>query len=142
VVVQHSVHIDCPIEAVSSTLTKGPREWFSRLEGAAVGQRVVAARIRAKVAVKVGEPVVAGGRTELPISWQAAYIQKLFPLMTGKVELAPFGAHITKLTVCGSYEPLVGSLGKQFDDALMRDVADATVKELAESIAKRLEAGC
>ena len=144
-VVQHSVHIDRPIEAVSSALASGPRKWFPRLEGlrlAAVGSQEAGARIHTKVAVDVGEPVVTGGRTELPITWQAAYIQKLFPLMTGKVELAPFGAHITRLTVCGSYEPLVGSLGKQFDDALMRDVADATVKELAESIAKRLEAGC
>jgi hypothetical protein len=143
VVVQHSVHIHRPIEAVSSALVTGPRNWFTRLEGthrAVISPGVAGAKIRAKVAVDVGEPVTAGGRTELPITWQAAYIQKLLPLMTGTVELAPVDARVTRLTVCGMYEPLLGSLGRQFDDGLMRKVADATVKELAESIARRLEA--
>jgi hypothetical protein len=47
---------------------------------------------------------------------------------------------VTRLTVCGMYEPPLGSLGKQLDDALLHRVAEATVKELAESIGKRLEA--
>jgi hypothetical protein len=39
------------------------------------------------------------------------------------------------------YEAPLGRLGKQLDDALMHRTAQATVKELAESIAKRLEIG-
>jgi hypothetical protein len=38
------------------------------------------------------------------------------------------------------YQPPLGGLGKELDDALMHKVAEATVRELAESIAKRLEA--
>jgi hypothetical protein len=61
--------------------------------------------------------------------------------MTGKVELAPVDLRNTRLTVCGMYEPPLGRLGKQLDDALMHRTAQATVKDLAESIAKRLEWG-
>jgi hypothetical protein len=39
------------------------------------------------------------------------------------------------------YEAPLGRLGKHLDDALMHRAAEATVKELAESIAKRLEIG-
>ena len=60
--------------------------------------------------------------------------------MTGKVELAPVDAGVTRLTVCGMYEPPFGSLGKHLDDALMHRIAEATVRELADSIAKRLTA--
>jgi hypothetical protein len=63
----------------------------------------------------------------------------MFPVMTGTVELAPVDARVTRLTVCGMYEPPFGRLGKHLDDALMHRVADATVRELACSIAKRLE---
>jgi hypothetical protein len=37
------------------------------------------------------------------------------------------------------YEPPFGRFGKHLDDALMHRVAEATVRELADSIAKRLE---
>jgi hypothetical protein len=46
---------------------------------------------------------------------------------------------ITRLTVSGMYEAPLGRVGKELDDALMHRVAEATVKELAESIAKQLE---
>ena len=47
----------------------------------------------------------------------------------------------TRLTVSGMYSPPLGRLGQQIEETLMRGVAKATVKELAESIAKRLEGG-
>jgi predicted RNA methylase len=59
--------------------------------------------------------------------------------MTGTVELAPVDARVTRLTVCGMYEPPFGRLGKHLDDAVMHKFAEATVRELAGSIAKRLE---
>jgi hypothetical protein len=84
------------------------------------------------VAIEVGEPLTTGSWAEVPITWRATYIKQLFPVMTGKVELAPVDARVTRLTVCGMYQPPLGSLGKHLDDALMHRVA--------ESIAKRLEA--
>ena len=60
--------------------------------------------------------------------------------MTGKVELAPVDSRTTRLTVCGMYRAPLGGLGEFLDDALMHKVAEATVKDLAESIAERLDA--
>ena len=142
--VQHSVHIDSPIEVVTAAFMREPHRWLPNLDGGqtAVGPRVAGVVIRKKVVIEVGEPRAAGSWTEVPITWSATYIKRLFPVMTGKLELAPVDARVTRLTVCGMYQPPLGRLGKHFDDALMHRVADATVKELAESIAERLVAEC
>jgi hypothetical protein len=142
--VQHSVHIDSPIDVVTAAFMRDPHRWLPHLDGrrTVVGPRVAGVAIRKKVVIEVGEPLTAGSWTEVPITWSATYIKRLFPVMTGKVELAPVDARVTRLTVCGMYQPPMGRLGKQFDDALMHRVADATVKELAEAIAERLAAEC
>lgn len=142
--VQHSVHIDSPIEVVTAALTRDPRRWLPHLDGGrtAIGPRVAGVAIQKEVVIEVGEPLTAGSWTEVPITWSATYIKRLFPVMTGKVELAPVDARVTRLAVCGMYQPPLGRLGKHFDDALMHWVADATVKELAQSIAERLVAEC
>jgi hypothetical protein len=144
VFVQHSVHIESPIEMVTAAFTRDPHRWLPHLEDGrtVVGPRVAGVAIQKKVVIEVGEPLAVGSWTEVPITWSATYIQRLFPVMTGKVEVAPVDARVTRLTVCGMYEPPLGRLGKHFDDALMHRVADATVKELAESIADRLVAEC
>ncbi|HXN77726.1 MAG TPA: hypothetical protein VN965_03005, partial [Candidatus Dormibacteraeota bacterium] len=49
-------------------------------------------------------------------------------------------ARTTKLTVGGMYEPPLGPLGRQLDNAFMHTVAEATVGDLALSIAERLDA--
>jgi hypothetical protein len=141
--VQHSIHIERPIAEVSAALTADPRKWFPRFEGpghAEVGLRVAGLAFRKKVTIEVGEPLSTGEWTEVPVTWRAKFIKRLFPVMTGKVELAPVGPHTTRLTVCGMYQPPLGNLGKQLDDALMHRVAEATVKEFAESIANELDA--
>jgi hypothetical protein len=85
----------------------------------------------------VDQSLPAGENTVVPITWEATFIKRLFPVMTGTVELAPADARTTRLTVCGVCEPPLRTLGKQLDDSLMHRVATATVKELAESIGKR-----
>jgi hypothetical protein len=140
--VHHSVHIDRPIEGCARTLARGPRRWFPRLGNKndyGVGPRIGGVAIRKRVMVKAGEPVQSGNWTEVPVTWKASFPEKLFPMMTGKVELAPVDGRITRLTVSGMYEPPLGRVGKELDDALMHRVAEATVRELAETIAERLE---
>ena len=106
---------------------------------AAVGPLVAGVGIRKKVDVEFGEPVAAGSWTEVPITWQATSIPKLFPVMTGKIQLAPADSRNTRLTVCGMYRAPLGDLGEYLDDVLMHRVAEATVKDLAVSIAARLK---
>jgi hypothetical protein len=141
--VQRSIHIDHPVGAVMAVITASPREWFASLDDsgvAAIGPHVAGIGLRKKVAVEVGAPMTIGDWTEIHVTWKATFIEKLFPVMVGKVELAPVDAVTTKLTVCGMYEPPFGPLGKQVDDAFMHTVAEATVADLAQTIANRIDA--
>jgi hypothetical protein len=137
VFVTYSVQIGSPVLEVSVALAKGPGAWFSRT---AVGPLVAGIGIRKKVDVDFGEPAAQGSWTEIPVTWRATGVPGLFPVMTGKIELAPVDSRNTRLTVCGMYRAPLGDLGEYLDDGLMHIVAEATVKDLAESIAARLEA--
>jgi hypothetical protein len=140
--IQHSVHIDQSVKTCTEALISGAGKWFPRLGAknvGAVGIHVAGVPVRKRVAVELGEPVKTETWTVLPVSWKATFPEKLFPEMTGRIELAPVEEKVTRLTVSGIYQPPLGRLGKQLDEALMHNVAQATVKELAESIAKRLE---
>jgi len=121
----------------------GPRKWFPRLGGknvGSVGVHIGGVPIRKRVVVMLGEPVKTATWTVIPLDWKATFPEQLFPKMTGRIELAPVDMTTSRLTVSGMYEPPLGKLGRQLDETVMQGVADATVKELAESIAKRLDA--
>jgi hypothetical protein len=92
------------------------------------------------VVVTLGEPVKTATWTVIPLEWKATFPEQLFPRMTGRIELAPVDQTVSRLTVSGMYEPPLGKLGQQLNETVMQGVAAATVKELAESIAKRLDA--
>jgi len=142
--VQHSVHIDQPVENCAAALERGPRTWFPRLQGdneAAVGLRVAGVSVRKRVIVELGEPETKGEWTNVPISWKATFPEQLFPVLVGRVELVPVEKNVTRLTVSGMYEPPLGRLGALIDDAIMHSVAEATVREVTESIALQFANG-
>ena len=141
--VQHSVHINKPFEVCSAALARDPKRWFpfhGDRASYSVGPRIAGVPFQKRVHVEAGEPVKLGDWIEVAVTWRATFIKGLFPVMDGKVELATVDPDVTRLTVGGMYEPPMGSFGKHVDDALMHRVAESTVKELAESIAKRLAA--
>lgn len=141
--VRHSVHIDHPVAACTEALISGPRKWFPRLSGknvGSVGVHIAGVPVRKRVAVRVGEPVRTATWTVIPLDWKATFPEQLFPSMTGRIELAPVDKNVSRLTVSGMYEPPLGKLGKQLEETVMQGIADATVKELAEAIAKRIDA--
>ncbi len=141
--VRHSVHIDHPIAACTEALMSGPRKWFPRLSGKDVGSvsvHIGGVPVRKRVVVTLGEPVKTATWTVIPLDWKATFPEQLFPKMTGRIELAPVDTTVSRLTVSGMYEPPLGKLGKQLNETLMQGVANATVKELAQAIAKRLDA--
>ena len=121
----------------------GPRKWFPRLSGKSVGTvglHVAGMPLTKRVVVTLGEPVRTATWTVIPLEWKATFPEQLFPRMTGRIELAPVDNAVSRLTVSGMYEPPLGKVGRGLDETVMQGVADATVKELAESIAKRLDA--
>jgi hypothetical protein len=138
--VQHSVHIDQAVDRCAAALERGPRTWFPRLQGdnaSAVGLRVAGVSVRKRVIVELGEPETKGEWTNVPISWKATFPEQLFPVLVGRVELVPVEKNVTRLTVSGMYEPPLGRLGALIDDAIMHSVAEATVREVTESIAQQ-----
>ena len=140
--IQHTVHIEQPLKACTDALVQGPPKWFLRSEGknaSTVGLHVAGVPVRKRVVVELGEPEVTSTWTAIPLTWKATFPRKLFPEMTGKIELAPVDKDVTRLTVSGMYQPPLGKFGEQLDEALLHSVAEGTVKELAESIASRLE---
>ncbi|HET7419558.1 MAG TPA: hypothetical protein VFL27_04185 [Candidatus Dormibacteraeota bacterium] len=132
--IEHSVRIQRPVRAISAVLVDAPRAWFPK----AVGLHVAGVPVRKKVAVEFGEAVRTSTWAVVPITWKATFPEKLFPVMHGKVDVSPVTKDETKLTVSGMYEPPLGKVGEQLNEALMHNVAQGTVKELAEQIAERL----
>src|ERR1035437_784964 len=141
--VRHSVHVDHPIVACTEVLMSGPRKGFPRLGGKDVGSvsvHIGGVPVRKRVVVTLGEPVKTATWTVIPLDWKATFPQQLFPKLTGRIALAPADATASRLTVGGMCDPPLEKLGKQMNETLMQGVANATVKELAEAIAKRLDA--
>jgi len=138
----HSVHINRPLSECESALAESAQRWFPRMNAkssSSVGPKVAGVPLRKRVTVHLGSPMKVGDWTNLPVTWKATGPEPLFPVMTGRVELVPVDKKVTRLTVSGMYEPPLGPVGKKLDEALMHRVAEATVRELAESIAERLE---
>jgi len=106
---------------------------------ASVGIHVAGLPLRKRVRVAFGESARTSTWAVVPIMWKATFPQALFPVMTGKVSLSPVSQGKSRLTVSGMYEPPLGRLGEQLNEAVMRKVAKATVKEMALQIAERLE---
>ena len=133
--IQHSVHIQQPIKQVSDALLTSPSKWFPK----SVGIHVAGVPVRKRVNVEFGEPVRTSTWAVIPISWKPTFAGKLLPVMNGKVDVSPVSKDETRLTVSGMYEPPLGRIGEQLDEVLMHNVAEGTVRELAEQIAERLE---
>lgn len=119
---------------VSGVLVEAPDAWFPK----AVGLHVAGVPVRKKVQVEFGEPVRTSTWAVVPVTWKATFPEKLFPAMSGKVDVAPVSKDTTRLTVSGMYEPPLGHLGERLNHALLHKAAEAAVKELAESIGEKL----
>jgi hypothetical protein len=140
--VHHSVHINQPVAECSAALAREPRTWFPHLHAdnaSDVGLRVAGVPVHKRVIVQIGEAETQGDSTNMPISWRATYPEHLFPILLGRLELVPVDTKVTRLTVSGMYEAPLGRLGALIDGAIMHGVAEATLREVTESIAKHLD---
>ncbi len=140
--ITYTVHIPHPIEESIAALARGPRTWFPGLKDdttSRVGVKLAGVAVRKRVAVELGNVLRDGSWAEVPITWKATTGKPLFPIFHGKVQLAPVEPKVTRLTVSGMYKPPLGRLGMELDEALMHNFAEATVRELAESISRQLD---
>lgn len=96
-------------------------------------------RIGRRIKVDIGAPNTTTGLMFLPIRWRAATEAGLFPTLDGDLEVAALGSARTQLGLSANYEPPLGLVGRIADRALFHRVAEVTVKDFLERIAKRLE---
>ena len=132
--VEHAVHLQHPIEIVSAALLEAPAKWFPN----AVGVHIAGIPVRKKVAIDFGDAAKTSTWAVVPVTWKATFAQHLFPAMTGRVAVSPVSKVETRLAVTGMYDPPLGKLGEQLNEKLMYKVAQCTVRELAASIAEKL----
>ena len=73
-----------------------------------------------------------------PVQWTAAEAALLFPDLTADLILSSRGSHETELTLKGTYQPPLGTLGKLADRTVLHRVAEATVKDWMDRLAAAL----
>ena len=130
----HALTIDRRFEDLSGFLVSAPHEWFPR----SIGVHIVGIPVRKRIKVEFGESIETSTVAVVRVSWKATFPQALFPKMEGKVSLSRAGKSSSRLTVSGLYVPPLGRLGEELNEALLHRVADRTVENLAESIARKL----
>ncbi len=95
------------------------------------------------VVVEIGEfDPVEQLRGVLPITWRAAEGHVLFPTVDATLEVAAMSLHppMVQVTLCGSYEPPLGPLGRVLDRTIARRLAEAVIHRFVHDVADRLEA--
>ena len=81
-------------------------------------------------------------RGVLPIAWRAAEGHVLFPTVDGTLEVAAMSLHppMVQVTLCGSYEPPLGPLGRVVDRTIARRISEAAIHRFVHDVAERLQA--
>ncbi|MGD2060199.1 MAG: hypothetical protein PVF87_05010 [Acidimicrobiia bacterium] len=75
-----------------------------------------------------------------PVQWTATGAALLFPDLTADLILSSRGSEVTELTLKGTYQPPLGTLGKLADRTVLHRVAEATVKDWMDRLAAALSA--
>ena len=107
---------------------------------AEVGFPVDGHRLSKNVEIEVGTPVANGGKTWIPMTWRATGPSNLFPILDAELEFASLGTQLTQLSLSGRYQPPLGLVGRAVDKALLSRVAEATIKDFLDRLARAIEA--
>jgi hypothetical protein len=105
-----------------------------------VGFPVDGRRLSKNVEIDVGKPVASADRTWIPIAWRATGPSGLFPVLDAELEFASLGSELTQLSLSGRYQPPLGLVGRTIDKALLSRVAEATIKDFVDRLARAIEA--
>ena len=141
--------VELPIEPqrVERALTDAPANWLRGLAREAqyrgdtllaevgFGERV---RVARQVAIQLGAPVYAGGKTVLPLRWMPTDAPGLFPALEADLEVAPLPPNRTQLSMSARYVPPLGMIGKVIDRAILSRVAEAMLKDFLDRVGDAL----
>jgi hypothetical protein len=138
--------VELPIDPqrVERALTDAPAHWLGGLAREAhhrgdtmlaqvgFGERV---RVARQVAIELGAPVHAAGKTVLPLRWMPTDAPGLFPALEADLEVAPLPPDRTQIAMSARYMPPLGLIGKVIDRAILYRVAEATLKDFLDRMA-------
>jgi len=145
---RYFVELPIPPEGVVWALSQEPAIWLPLLAEHANrrGDALLAEvgfgddlRIARSVEIEFGEKVLVGPRTAFPFRWSASGPGGLFPALDADLEVAPLGAKSTHLAISARYVPPLGKLGRLIDRAVLSRVAEATVKDFLDRVARAVE---
>ena len=88
----------------------------------------------------LGEVMVEPGAARIPIAWKAASQSTLFPHMTAAIQVTSISDDPPEacIALVGSYTPPFGLVGAVGDLLLGHQVAEATVREFIDGLARRV----
>ena len=61
-------------------------------------------------------------------------------MLEAELEFASLGTELTQLSLSGRYQPPLGLIGRTIDRALLSRVAEATIKDFLDRLARAIEA--
>jgi hypothetical protein len=91
-----------------------------------------------EVRLAIGTPEIHRSGLIYPLSWSAVGSENLFPHLTADLILAHVGHSKTRIVLDGTYQPPLGPLGRVIDRALLRRVAESTVRSWVDRLAESL----
>ena len=138
-----------PSYAVEAALTRDPLAWLPGIVREShgrgmelvsrVGLNIGVGRADREVSMTISSPHRLGETVVIPISWVPTSGQHLVPSLEGELEIAPLDGERTQLAINATYRPPLGWVGAVAERAMMRRVAEATMKDFVDHVAKGIE---
>jgi hypothetical protein len=97
-----------------------------------------AGAVAKEVRLVIGTPEIHRSGLIYPVSWSATGSENLFPRLTADLMFSHVGHDRTRIILEGTYQPPLGPLGKMMDRALLRRVAESTVRTWTDRLAEAL----
>ena len=147
--VRYYLELDQPAYAVEAVLGQDPQAWLPDIAGDSnqrgldivrVGLNIGPYRLDREVSLVASSPRWIGDTWVIPIAWSPTRATALLPSLEGDLEVSGLAGDRAQLAISASYRAPLGWLGVLTDQALMRRVGEATVKDFLDHVATRVEA--
>lgn len=139
--------VERPYVAVEARLREGPGQWLpgfrrdgDRMTGELAYERA-GARISRRTEVRVGPLQRFAYGVTIQVRWRGARHPELYPELEGHLRVEPHDPSGATLRFDARYAPPGGRVGAAVDRALMRHVAESSVRDFVAGVAERLAAG-
>lgn len=142
--IEYATRVDAPLPVVEKGLDRlrsSLETWadVAYREGEQLRARVgPTPGVAREVSLEIGGAEIRNMGIVYPVRWTATGATVLFPKLDADLVLAKAGSTQTTITLRGTYEPPLGTLGRLVDRVGLRLVAEATVTDWMERLAAAL----